>query len=312
MMRMEQGPVKSPGASPGRWEDELRDGVVERGLEVCGEFPSPKLFEQVCRCGLSTVRPLLPSAAASDQFGWNYGSARQPAYWAYGRLRALLTLRMAMALDPKRVLEVAAGDAALSACLARTGCEVVVNDLRRDHLESSVSQFENRDHIGILPGDVFELDPAITGQFDLVIACEIIEHVADAAGLLRQLGRFLTPNGRILLTTPNGSYFRNKLPTYSEITDFKALESRQFKPDADGHLYLITSDEMRKVAESVGLKVQRLSLWGTPFITGESGFRLLSPLSLPFYRLELGCQSLPISIQQRLANAMAVVLAPTH
>ncbi len=309
---MERGPVKSPGAAPVRWEDELRDGVVERGLEVRSEFPSPKLFEQVCRSGLSTVRPLLPSAAASDQFGFNYGSTRPPSYSAYGRLRALLTLRMAMALDPKRVLEVAAGDAALSACLARTGCEVMVNDLRRDHLESSVSQFENRDHIGILPGNVFELDPTITGQFDLVIACEIIEHVADAPGLLRQLGRFLTPNGRILLTTPNGSYFRNKLPTYSEITDFKALESRQFRPDADGHLYLITPGEMRQIAERVGLGVQRLSLWGTPFITGESGFRFLSPLPLPFYRLELGCQSLGISIQQRLANAIAVVLAPSH
>jgi 2-polyprenyl-3-methyl-5-hydroxy-6-metoxy-1,4-benzoquinol methylase len=307
---MEQGPVKSLGSAPARAEP--GNGAVERALEAGGEFPSPELFEQVCRSGLSAVRPLLPSAAANDASGWNYGSARPPSYWAYGRLRALLTLKMAKALGPKRVLEVAAGDAALSACLERSGCEVMANDLRREHLETSLSQFENRDHIGILPGNVFELDPAATGLFDLVIACELIEHVADAVGLLRQLSRFLTPNGRILLTTPNGEYFRNKLPTYSEITDFKALESRQFKPDADGHLYLITVDEMRGIAEKAGLKVQRLSLWGTPFITGESGFRFFSPLPLPFYRLELGCQSLSSSIQQWLANAMTVVLVPAR
>jgi 2-polyprenyl-3-methyl-5-hydroxy-6-metoxy-1,4-benzoquinol methylase len=274
------------------------------------EFPSPKLFEQVCRRGLSTVRPLVSSAASNDKYEWNYGCARPPSYWAYGRLRALLTLNIATALRPQRVLEIAAGDAALSACLQQTGCEVVANDLRREHLESSVAQFQNRDHIKLLPGNLFDLDPTTIDGFDLVIACEIIEHVAHGVDMLRHLKGFLRPNGRILLTTPNGAYFRNKLPTYSEIEDFTALESIQFKPDADGHLYLITPQEMRQIAEEAGLEVRRLLLWGSPFISGESGFRILAPLSLPFYRLELSCQHLGNSVQRRLFNSIAVILAP--
>ena len=276
------------------------------------DFPPPELFAEVCRKGLSTVRPLLPVAADRDPHGWNYGSARPPSYWAYGRLRALLAMSEAKALRPKRVLEVAAGDAALCACLQQIGCEVAANDLRAENLEQSVAAFQNHDQIRIVPGNVFELSPSLAGQFDLVIACEVIEHVAHADGLLRQLRKLVTTEGHILLTTPNGAYFRNKLPTYSEIEDFNVLESQQFKPDADGHLYLITPEELTQIAAEAGLRVERLVIWGTPFISGESGFRFLSKFSSAagWYRLERACQSLSNSVLRRVANSMSVILTP--
>jgi len=277
------------------------------------ELPPPKLFEEVCQKGLSMVRPLLPSAAQHDPQGWNFGSARPPSYWAYGRLRALLAMSEAKALHPKRVFEVAAGDGALCACLQQMGCEVVANDLRRENLEQSVAGFHNHEQIRIVPGNVFELSPSLIGQFDLVIACEVIEHVAHAVDLLRQLRQFVTPNGHILLTTPNGAYFRNKLPTYSQVKNLTELESRQFKPDADGHLFLITPEELRQIGADAGLEVKRLIIWGTPFISGESGLRFLSPLSVTrwWYRLEVMCQDLSGSVLRRLANSMSVVLTPT-
>lgn len=271
-------------------------------------FPTPDLFEKLCRSGLSLIRPLLPAARLADPYGWNYGSAKAPSYQAYGRLRASLTLNTASHLKPKRVLEIAAGDGSLCACLERQGAEVVVNDLREEGLAAGITRFENGDHIKILAGNAFDLEPDATGLFDLVIACEIIEHVADAPGLLRHLRRFLRPGGRILLTTPNGSYFRNRLPTHSQIQDFKELEARQFKPDSDGHLFLITPAEMRGLCEDAGLEVERMLLWGTPFITGESGFRVLRPVPLPYYRLELLCQKLGDGFTERLCNAMIVVL----
>ena len=74
----------------------------------------------------------LSSGYEDDAFGWNYGSVRPPSYWAYGRLRALITLAPSRTLleasTPSRVLEVAAGDAALSACLAKEGHLVTAND----------------------------------------------------------------------------------------------------------------------------------------------------------------------------------------
>jgi 2-polyprenyl-6-hydroxyphenyl methylase/3-demethylubiquinone-9 3-methyltransferase len=273
-------------------------------------WPPYNAFAQVCRSGLSFVRPLSPSSLLSDEFGWNYGSARPPSYWAYGRLRALFTLNVARDLQGKKSLEIAAGDGALSACLALGDCDVTVNDLRADLITSSVQHFKNAERISVLPGNVFDLDPAHVGTFDLVIACELIEHVADAAALLLKLKSFLSPGGRILLTTPNGAYFRNKLPTLSQVQHPESLAERQFKPDADGHLYLITPEEMYQLCASTGLSILSSAIWGTPFISGECGirhFRRVLPMRVCFL-LDRFVGMLPRFIQKRMGNSLMYVL----
>jgi 2-polyprenyl-3-methyl-5-hydroxy-6-metoxy-1,4-benzoquinol methylase len=259
---------------------------------------------------LSAIRPLLPSARESDPWGWNFGSAIPPSYWAYGRLRALLTLNVAAALQPRRVLEVAAGDAALSACLQIQGSEVTVNDLRGDLLRSCIQNFTNSEVFRILEGNVLEIDANVTGKFDLVIAGELIEHVADPVALLKKLKSFLAAEGHVLLTTPNGAYFRNRLPTYTEVHDHQSLLERQFKPDADGHLYLLTLSELQQLCKAAGLELEFFMVWGTPFISGESGFRFFGkflPRSICF-ALEKLAQRLPDSVEQRLGNSLILVL----
>ncbi len=230
-------------------------------------YPWPT-FHRVCCEGLGAVRPF-SSRDFPDPYGWNFGSARAPSYWAYGRMRALLAETDALAVQPRRVLEVAAGDGALCAVLAAQGCQVTANDLCTETLGADLAHFSNADKICVLGGNLFKLDPEHTGRFDLVIACEVLEHVAHSVDFLRQLRRFLAPGGRALVTTPNGDFFRNKLPTWSQITDFQALESQQFKPDADGHLFLITPDEMAHLAAESGFAMERLSVWGSPFISGN-------------------------------------------
>ena len=273
-------------------------------------FPSYALFRLVCRAGLSQIRPAIAKDSLADAWGWNYGSASPPSYWAYGRLRALLTLNVAQTLSSARVFEIAAGDGALSACLQRDGSEVTVNDLRAEALRSSVLNFSNADRIKIAPGNVFDMDPACLGTFDLVIACELIEHVADSFALLSKLKSFLAPNGRILVTTPNGAYFRNKLPTFSQVRDREGLRDRQFKPDADGHLFLFTPEELESAAEQTGLTVESSLVWGTPFISGESGLRLLGRVlpSWLCFGLELFSSYLPYPVRRFVGNSLLFVL----
>jgi 2-polyprenyl-3-methyl-5-hydroxy-6-metoxy-1,4-benzoquinol methylase len=226
-------------------------------------------------------------------------------------MRAMLTLLEASALKPKTVLEVAAGDAALSACLATMGCSAAANDLRAENLTNAVANFTNAESIRCLPGNLFDLDPREIGQFDLVLACEIVEHVAHTVDFLQQLKRFVAPGGHILLTTPNGAYFRNKLPTHSEIQDFTALEQQQFKPDSDGHLFLITPQEMESLAHQAGLVVERLVLWATPVVTGHVRLAMLSNPVLCWgcYYLERLFQSLPFSIKEKACFNFSAVLA---
>ncbi len=279
----------------------------ERGTSRTYNF----LFRASCESGLSVVRPLTGEARKRDEFGWNFGEGWPPSYEAFGRMRFLSALRQALSLRPRRVLELAAGDAALCACLASEGIAVVANDLRAEKLRAAVANFENEERIELIPGNLFELDPSHTGRFDLVIACEVIEHLAHADDFLRHVKRFLEPGGRILLTTPNGAYFRNRLPTLSEIENYSSLESRQFQPDAEGHLFLITPAELSELATHAGLRVEKIELYATPFITGHCRLSLMRGkrmISL-CYSLEMLSRRLPIRLREKVCFSLSVLLS---
>lgn len=241
---------------------------------------------------------------------WNVGAAWPPSYRAYGRFRFVITLQLALALDPRRVLEIAAGDGALCACLAERGIEVVANDLRGDYLRSALTSFRNSENVRVEEGNLFELDAEKTGTFDLIIACEVMEHVAHPDELLRKMHALLSPGGRILLTTPNGDYLRNRLPNYSDIPDPTVLESRQFRPDADGHLFLLTPVELDLMAKLAGLKVEMIAPLATPFITGYCGLASLEGRinTRLLYFMERCCARLPFFFRRKLSFWMVVVL----
>jgi 2-polyprenyl-6-hydroxyphenyl methylase/3-demethylubiquinone-9 3-methyltransferase len=273
------------------------------------QLPPLTDFHRACKLGLSVLYPF-KSARFADSEGWKYGTAWPPSHRAFGRFRALLAVQYAAGLKPKRVLEVAAGGGGLGASLAARGCDVVVNDLREEIIKGALAEYEVAEKIRIIPGDMFQLKPEETGLVDLVVACEVIEHVAYPGKLLSHLSRFLEPGGRILLTTPNGSYVRNKLPTYTQISNPAQLEHVQFKPDADGHLFLLTPVELIDMAEAAGLEVEYLVVWGSPLLNGGVGLRRIScPYMIGIaYRVEQLLQCMPTFVRQKSCAALSAVL----
>jgi 2-polyprenyl-3-methyl-5-hydroxy-6-metoxy-1,4-benzoquinol methylase len=272
-------------------------------------LPDFKLFADSCRRGLSVVYPF-KSTNGPDPFGWKFGTAWPPSYSAFGRMRSLLAIQDALRLKPRRVLEVAAGGAGLAACLAKAGCTVVVNDLLEDGTKEAINEYTTGDALQFIGGNLFELSPEQTGQFDLVIACEVIEHVAHPLDLLKHLRGFLTPDGTILLTTPNGSHFRNKLPTYTQVADFSELESRQFMPDADGHLFLFTPRELSDLVSAAGMRIEQFNCWGSPVLSGHCGFRFIaaSGMARIAYHVERFVQRLSPGKRERICVALSAVL----
>lgn len=266
-------------------------------------------FREVSAAGLGAVRPLRDRGGEDPQ-GWNFQPAWPPSYWAFGRMRALLAIEDALAIPAKTVLEVASGDGALCAVLARAGRSTTANDLRAENLQAAMTHFQNGADVRQLGGNLFDLDPAVTGRFDLVIACEILEHVAHTVDFLAQLRRFLNPGGRALITTPNGAFFRNRLPTWSQVKDFTALEKDQFKPDADGHLFLITPDELEHLSQAAGYSVERMYVWGAPPLTGNAGFNRLAgrPAAGLARWGEAAVQYLPAGLRSRLCTALVGIL----
>ncbi len=276
---------------------------------TASSYPSYSLFLQACQKGLSVIYPLR-SGVTDDPYAWKYGTRYPPSYWAYGRMYSLLTYQLALGLNPKSVLDVGAGGGGLAASLAAAGCQVTANDLRAELLEEHLKEFSSGRQVKVVGGNMFDLSPGELGTFDLVVSCEVIEHVAHPDELLAQLKRFLNPGGRIMLTTPNGSHFRNRLPTYRQIQDFTELEKNQFKPDADGHLFLFTPQELGDVAAELGLAIEQLYVWGTPVLTGHFGFRFLanSLLTGIAYQTELLAQRLPMFVRERACASLIAIL----
>ena len=105
-------------------------------------------------------------------------------------------------LAGKRALDVGCGAGLLTEPLARLGAAVIGVDaspeviaVARDHAERMGLKIDYR------AGDVQELD----GQFDLVTAMEVIEHVADPAAFVKALAKRLAPDGLLVMSTPNAT-----------------------------------------------------------------------------------------------------------
>jgi 2-polyprenyl-6-hydroxyphenyl methylase/3-demethylubiquinone-9 3-methyltransferase len=176
-----------------------------------------------------------------------------------------------------RVLDVAAGQGNLSIVLAALGYRVSWNDLRED-LVGYVRLKTDRTDIEFLPGNLFDLPPARVGRFDAIVATEIIEHVAHPDAFLKGLAGLLMPGGVIVLTSPNGKYFRNRLPRFSDCADPAQYEAVQFRPDADGHIFLLHPDEWVSLADRAGLRVMKLEFFTNPLTNGHFKTRYLLPL----------------------------------
>jgi 2-polyprenyl-6-hydroxyphenyl methylase/3-demethylubiquinone-9 3-methyltransferase len=214
-----------------------------------------------------------------------YGEPNNLGYAnAYANRRAQ-TLRMVeRVLRPgESILDVAAAQGNFTLALAEKGYRVTWNDLRGG-LVDYVKQKHEFGDVRYAPGNVFEL--AFDEPFDAVLITEIIEHVAHPDDFLRKVSRLVRPGGHIIMTTPNGGYFKNALPKFSECADPSLFESSQFKPNADGHIFLLHPEEIRALAEEAGLEVVELRLFTNPLTSGhmktEALLRVLPKAAVAF------------------------------
>ncbi len=227
------------------------------------------------------------------------------------RHRREVTLRLfhEFARGPARVLDVAAAQGNFSLALAELGYDVTWNDLREDladyvRLKGSSEALKR---LTFCPGNFLDLDAPL---FDVVLAGEVIEHVAHPDHFLVALAAKLKPGGRLVLTTPNGAYFRNTLPKFSECADPSIYESVQFRPDADGHIFLLYPEELLEMAPKAGLRVVHLELFGNPLTEGHVKLHYVAP-SLPrrwLRGVEQASRRLPNLLRRRVHAGMAACL----
>jgi 2-polyprenyl-6-hydroxyphenyl methylase / 3-demethylubiquinone-9 3-methyltransferase len=105
-------------------------------------------------------------------------------------------------LEGKAALDVGCGAGLLAEPLVRLGAKVTGIDASPEVIEVAWEHARRQGlEIDYRAGDVQELE----GQFDLITAMEVIEHVADPAAFVRALAKRLAPGGLLLLSTPNAT-----------------------------------------------------------------------------------------------------------
>jgi 2-polyprenyl-3-methyl-5-hydroxy-6-metoxy-1,4-benzoquinol methylase len=102
--------------------------------------------------------------------------------------------------------------------------------------------------------DIAEGLPLDDAQFDAVFAGEVIEHLLDTVGFLRECRRVLRPGGVLILTTPNLAYWRNLLQWIRQ-QQFFFVDHRA---DENGHVRYFAPRTLQAVLVEAGFRVERL------------------------------------------------------
>jgi 2-polyprenyl-6-hydroxyphenyl methylase/3-demethylubiquinone-9 3-methyltransferase len=199
------------------------------------------------------------------------------------------TLHMIEEVLPKgaTILDVAAAQGNFTLSLAEMGYEVTWNDLRAD-LADYVRLKHETGVVHYAPGNAFEL--GFDGQFDCVLITEIIEHVAHPDEFLRKVAAMVKPGGYVVMSTPNGRYFINDLPKFTDCPDPSVFESQQFKPNSDGHIFLLWPDEIRPLGSAAGLVLEKHECFTNLLTAGH-------------LKTELLLKCLPRSVVESIENA---------
>lgn len=110
----------------------------------------------------------------------------------------------------KRVLDAACGAGYGSAMLAETAGSVIGIDISKEAVGYARSNYAAAAAAGaeidFSEGDCLAL-PLNDHSVDVAVAFEIVEHIKDASGFLRELRRVLRPDGVLILSTPNRLYY---------------------------------------------------------------------------------------------------------
>lgn len=197
-----------------------------------------------------------------EAYGRSIGPDGKPDYFRLHRFRFRSVLA-ALAQQPAHdVLEIGATPGQFTEMLVNAGYKVSAVDLfpeQRAALWQRLGvdiQFCNIDEQPL---------PYADNSFDAIVFSEVIEHLSGSPlPALKEMARVLQPGGRLIITTPNQHYFKDRLKILGDI-----VRGRPFEPFGEfqrsmqlhgpqryyNHSRLFTMQELRWLCEQAGLEV---------------------------------------------------------
>lgn len=158
-----------------------------------------------------------------------------------------------------RVLDLGCGLGATAAAAAAAGASVVGVEVASAAVERARAA---RPELDIRLAPIDGPLPLPDGEFAVVYAGEVIEHVADTAAWLSEVRRVLAPGGEVLLTTP--CHGRVRVAALA-LGGFE----RRFDPLGD-HLRFYTRRSLRSALEQFGFEAVSVRAAGGPPLWRET------------------------------------------
>jgi ubiquinone/menaquinone biosynthesis C-methylase UbiE len=167
-------------------------------------------------------------------------------------------VRLMESLSPGKLLDIGCSNGDWGLYWQARGWQPAGVDIDREHLAIGKERGVDARYCDLNSQPI----PFESETFDLVFAGEVIEHMVDTDGFLRELNRCCKPGGHLLLTTPNLASFENRirllLGIYPKWLNYNLSES--------GHVRGYTPGVLRKQLGMHGFQVVRhLGNW-VPFI----------------------------------------------
>lgn len=190
-----------------------------------------------------------------------------PAVQRFWHRRKLELVRaLALPRAGMRALDVGCGSGVVADLLASQGADVDAVDTNEDAIRFARARFERsnlRFHVTAANEMAFA-----HGSFERIVCLEVIEHLpaAQAVALLRDLGRLLSPEGVLLVTTPNGA---SLWPAIERLMDAFRLSPPMC---GEQHITRFTRGRLTHALEAAGLEVHRCGRFCglAPFLAAAS------------------------------------------
>ena len=244
--------------------------LLDAGRRIL-EVPIPTYYgDEICyvdgvKYARNVVRDVLQYRLTKVGIGthaWVPADAEYAGKESEGTSHTVITTMLAQLPPGQRVLDLGCSGGALSERIRALGHKVVgVDSIEIPGVRDRVDDFFLSD----LEDGIAE---EVGGDYDVVVAADVIEHVRYPERLLRQMAEVLSPTGQIVISTPNFGhwYARGRVATGTFDYDRRGILDQT-------HLRFFSRSGLRRTFRASGLDVLELDYTGLPLdvLTRDEG-----------------------------------------